>query len=128
MLQEPEKQHHVVFQGVGRTLGSSNNSASIEQTVDAFPLNAAPPSTSPVVDETLPSTSIQLRLADGSMVTHFNYQHTISDIRAFIDSSRPGGAQNYQLQLMGFPPKLLSHPTQTIEQVGLANSVVIQKF
>jgi len=30
--------------------------------------------------------------------------------------------------MMGFPPKLLSDPAQTIEQAGLANSVVIQKF
>jgi UBX domain-containing protein 1 len=62
------------------------------------------------------------------MVTHFNNHHTVNDIRSFIDASRPGAALNYQLQLMGFPPKLLTDPTQTIEQAGLANSVVIQKF
>ena len=128
-MQEPEKQRHVAFQGVGRTLGSSAPAA-IEPTVNSTPLNTAPgPSMGLVVDETLPSTSVQLRLADGTrMITHFNYHHTVNDIRAFINASRPGGAQNYHLQLMGFPPKLLSDPTQTIEQAGLANSVVIQKF
>lgn len=127
---EPEKQRHVPFQGVGRTLGSSSTPAATEPTVDSAPLNTAPtPSSGLVVDETLPSTSIQLRLADGTrMITHFNYHHTVNDIRAFINASRPGGAQNYQLQLMGFPPKVLTDPTQTIEQAGLANSVVIQKF
>ncbi|KAJ6769599.1 UBX DOMAIN CONTAINING PROTEIN [Salix purpurea] len=99
---EPEKQRHVPFQGVGRTLGSSSAALATEPTADSAPLNSAPtPFMGLVVDETLPSTSIQLR---------------------------PGGARNYQLQLMGFPPKLLADSTQTIEQAGLANSVVIQKF
>ena len=82
-----------------------------------------------ILDEALPSTSIQLRLSDGTrMIAHFNYHHTITDIRAFIEASRPGGSTNYQLQMMGFPPKQLNDPMQTIEQAGLANSVVIQKY
>ncbi|KAF5474867.1 hypothetical protein F2P56_006723 [Juglans regia] len=125
---EPERRH-VPFQGVGRTLGSSAPVAP-EPTVASIPFNSAPtPSMGLVVDETLPSTAIQLRLADGTrMIAHFNHHHTINDIRSFIDASRPGGARNYHLQMMGFPPKLLSDPAQTIEQAGLANSVVIQKF
>ncbi|KAF2304897.1 hypothetical protein GH714_000398 [Hevea brasiliensis] len=127
---EPEKQRLVPFQGVGRTLGSSSTPAATDPTVDSAPLNTVPtPSIGLVVDETLPSTSIQLRLADGTrMIAHFNYHHTVNDIRAFISASRPGSAQNYQLQLMGFPPKVLTDSTQTIEQAGLANSVIIQKF
>ncbi|KAJ6706757.1 UBX DOMAIN CONTAINING PROTEIN [Salix viminalis] len=51
-----------------------------------------------------------LRLADGTcMVAHFNNSNTVNDIRSFIDASRPGGARNYQLRLMGFPPKLLTN-------------------
>lgn len=128
-MQEPEKRR-TPFQGVGRTLGSGSAPVRDEPTVASIPLSTAPtPSAVPVVDETLPSTSIQLRLADGSrLIARLNYHHTIGDIRAFIDASRPGGPRNYQLQMMGFPPKLLSDPTQTIEQAGLANSVVIQKF
>lgn len=35
-------------------------------------------------DETLPVTSIQIRLRDGSrVVARFNYSHTIRDIRRF---------------------------------------------
>ncbi|KAG6755782.1 hypothetical protein POTOM_039187 [Populus tomentosa] len=130
LLHEPERQRHLPFQGVGRTLGSSSTAIATEPTADSAPLNSAPtPFMGLVVDETLPSTSIQLRLADGTrMVAHFNNHHTVNDIRSFIDASRPGAALNYQLQLMGFPPKLLTDPTQTIEQAGLANSVVIQKF
>ncbi|KAK0579232.1 hypothetical protein LWI29_023184 [Acer saccharum] len=125
---EPEKVH-VPFQGVGRTLGSSSTSAAPETTNDA-PLNTAPlPSEGLVVDENLPSTSIQIRLSDGTrIIAHFNLHHTINNIHGFIDASRPGDARNYQLQMMGFPPKLLTDRTQTIEQAGLANSVIIQKF
>ncbi|CAI8590602.1 unnamed protein product [Vicia faba] len=129
-VNEPERAQ-VSFQGVGRTLGSSSNSVAPEPNVaSTAPLiSAPPPSAGLVVDQSLPSTSIQLRLADGTrLISHFNNHHTIGEIRAFIDASRPGGRQGYQLQMMGFPPKVLADETQTIEQAGLANSVVIQKF
>lgn len=129
-LQEPKKRQ-VPFLGAGRTLGSTSSSpAASEPTGAASSLNTPPaPFMGLVVDDSLPSTSIQLRLADGTrMVSRFNHSHTIRDIRAFIDSSRPGGERNYQLQTMGFPPKQLNDLDQTIEQAGIANSVVIQKF
>lgn len=132
LMQEPVKSH-VAFHGVGRTLGSSTSTttpAVSEPTVSATPLNTAPlPLTGLVVDESSPSTSIQLRLADGTrMVSRFNHHHTIREIRNFIDASRPGGVTTYQLLTMGFPPKQLTDLDQTIEQAGIANSVVIQKF
>uniref|UniRef100_A0A7N1A9M4 UBX domain-containing protein n=1 Tax=Kalanchoe fedtschenkoi TaxID=63787 RepID=A0A7N1A9M4_KALFE len=127
---EPDKPKRP-FQGVGRTLGSSSSDASVSQAAaSATPLNAGPlPSAGMVIDQNAPLTSIQIRLADGTrMVSRFNYHHTVGDIRAFINASRPGISTTYQLQSMGFPPKQLSDPSQTIEQAGLANSVVIQKF
>lgn len=125
---EPEK-HTVPFQGVGRTLGGSTSSEQTAAAVSA-PFTSAPaPSAGLIVDQNQPSTPIQLRLADGTrMVAHFNYHHTINDIRAFIDASRPGGSRTYQLQAVGFPPKPLNDLSQTIEQAGLANSVVMQKL
>ncbi|KAM1015997.1 hypothetical protein TB2_045584 [Malus domestica] len=127
---EPVKRH-AVFQGVGRTLGgSSSAAASTESTAAAPPLRGAPlPLVGLVVDQSLPSTSVQLRLADGTrMVSRFNYHHTIRDIHAFIDASRPDGARSYRLQTMGFPPKQLTDLDQTIEQAGISNSVIIQKL
>lgn len=125
-----EVKRQVAFQGVGRTLGSSSAPVASEPTTSSTPLSTAPtPSLGLVVDESLPSTSVQLRLADGTrMIAQFNYHHTINDIRTFVNTSRPGSPTNYQLQMMGFPPKVLNDPTQTIEKAGLANSVVIQKF
>ncbi|KAK6932780.1 UBX domain [Dillenia turbinata] len=126
---EPERRH-VPFQGVGRTLGSSAPSAAPESSMPVTSFTTAPPpSMGLTVDETLPSTSVQLRLADGTrMIAHFNFHHTINDIRGFIDASRPGNARNYQLQTVGFPPKQLTDLSHTIEQAGLANSVIIQKY
>lgn len=125
---EPEGRH-IPFQGVGRTLGSATTIADPEQRVTNTLTAASAPFMGLMVDEALPLTSIQLRLADGTrLVSRFNYSHTINDIRAFIDASRPGDPRNYQLQTVGFPPKQLTDLTRTIEDVGLANSVVIQKF
>ncbi|OIT00130.1 PREDICTED: plant UBX domain-containing protein 4-like [Nicotiana attenuata] len=125
----PEKRR-ATFQGVGRTLGSTSNAEQVESIGAVSSFTVAPtPSVGLVVDQSQPSTSIQLRLADGTrMVSRFNFQHTIRDIRGFIDASRPGGPRSYQLQTVGFPPKQLSDLDQTIEQAGLANSVVIQKL
>ncbi|MBA0811710.1 hypothetical protein Gohar_003582 [Gossypium harknessii] len=103
-VHEPKKKHQAAFQGVGRTLGSSSTSATPEETSSTSSLNTAPN----------PSPGL--------------VHNTVGDIRSFIDASRPESATIYQLQMMGFPPKLLVDPTQTIEQAGLANSVVIQKF
>ncbi|XP_009114581.1 plant UBX domain-containing protein 4 [Brassica rapa] len=128
----PEREKpKVSFQGVGRTLGGATSSLAPDSA--AVPVQtglASPPSPTLVIDETLPTASIQIRLADGTrLVAKFNHHHTVNDVRAFIDSSRPPGAPvNYQLQTMGFPPAPLTDLTQTIEQAGLANSVVLQKF
>ncbi|KAA3458483.1 plant UBX domain-containing protein 4 [Gossypium australe] len=125
------KRRQSAFQGVGRTLGSSSPSPTpSESTAAAGNITTAPaPSMGLVVDTSLPTTSIQLRLSDDTrMISRFNHHHTIRDIRGFIDASRPGGATNYQLQTMGFPPKQLTDLDQTIEQAGIANSVVIQKY
>ncbi|KAK1389067.1 Serine/threonine protein phosphatase 2A 55 kDa regulatory subunit B prime gamma [Heracleum sosnowskyi] len=118
------------FQGQGRTLGSNNDVVPpVEPTVVSNLQSAPPPSMGLVVDQALPSTSIQLRLADGTrMVSRFNFHHTVRDIRGFIDASRPAAPRSYHLQTVGFPPKQLTNQDQTIEEAGLANSVVIQKL
>lgn len=44
-----------------------------------------PPPTVPL-DSTQPSTSVQIRLADGTrLVSKFNHTHTVNDIRQFIN-------------------------------------------
>ncbi|KAJ1696095.1 hypothetical protein LUZ63_004607 [Rhynchospora breviuscula] len=121
------------FQGVGRTLGEGSSFDIPAATEARTSSSSSGPSTGSglvglSVDDCLPSTTIQLRLADGTrMVARFNTSHTVGHIRAFIEASRPGMATSYQLHT-GFPPKVLSDSSLTIEQAGLANSVVIQKM
>ncbi|KAK1306615.1 UBA and UBX domain-containing protein [Acorus calamus] len=127
---EPERPYNP-FQGVGRTLAGESSAPSDPIATPSTPNPSAPsPSTVGLsVNELLPTTSIQLRLADGTrMVARFNYHHTVGDVRAFIDASRPRGVRTYKLQTVGFPPKVLTDAAQTIEQAGIANSVVIQKM
>ncbi|KAJ6850730.1 plant UBX domain-containing protein 4-like [Iris pallida] len=124
------------FQGVGRTLGGSgspSDSPGPEPAVAAASATIASTAGALVVDDSLPTTSIQLRLADGTRrVARFNTHHTVGDIRVFIDNHTSSGhgaaARAYTLQTVGFPPKQLTDVTQSIEQAGLANSVVIQKL
>ncbi|KAG6526472.1 plant UBX domain-containing protein 4-like [Zingiber officinale] len=116
------------FQGVGRTLGGGLCDKSATEATAAASNAVAPSLSGLSVDALSPSTSIQLRLADGTrMVASFNLRHTVGHIRAFIDASRPGSSRTYQLQTVGFPPKQLNDLDKTIDEAGLANSVIIQK-
>jgi len=95
------------------TKSTSNNNISISNLEDIK------------IDETQPTTNIQIRCADGSkLIGKFNLTHTIKDIRRFIDKSK--GISNYDI-FSSFPSKIIADESQTISTAGLANSVVIQK-
>ncbi|WWC91391.1 uncharacterized protein L201_006335 [Kwoniella dendrophila CBS 6074] len=79
------------------------------------------------VDESKPTTNIQLRLGDGTrMVAKVNLTHTIGDLRNYVSASRPD-ARNFVLQTT-FPSKELSDSSETIEAAKLQNAVVVQRF
>ncbi|EFJ44950.1 hypothetical protein VOLCADRAFT_109909 [Volvox carteri f. nagariensis] len=112
------------FTGTGRTLGGSSGAST----------SAAPPPAESIsagewkgVDESKPTTSLQLRLPDGSrMVARFNHSHTVRDIRRFIRASRPDMTTSYQLTT-AFPNKVIEGEDQTLETAGLLNAVIILK-
>ena len=89
---EPEKPKYVAFSGSGRTLGSTSNDNNDNTTNSSKNINENCGSGSNnnsgglVVDESLPTTSIQIRLSDGTrMIARFNQEiHTVGDIRNFI--------------------------------------------
>ena len=124
----PAKPKYVAFAGQGLKLSSG---ASQQQSSAAASQDDNGPATFEL-DETKPVTSIQLRLMDGTrMVARFNPGvHTIRDIRAFINMSRPGfagqGGAPYQL-VTAFPTTVLTEEGKTIEEAGLANAVILQK-
>jgi UBX domain-containing protein 1 len=68
------------FSGSGHSLGSTNNnnnnnSQTVNKTNTIFKL-----------DDNLPTTTIQIRLNDGSkIIGKFNLNHKISDIRSYIN-------------------------------------------
>ncbi|EPQ53112.1 SEP-domain-containing protein [Gloeophyllum trabeum ATCC 11539] len=81
------------------------------------------------VDQTKPTTSVLIRLADGTrLVARMNLTHTVKDIRNFINASRPeNNARPYTIGTT-FPNRVLDDDSQTLEQAGLVNSVVVQRW
>ncbi|CAE7133973.1 unnamed protein product [Rhizoctonia solani] len=81
------------------------------------------------VDNSLPTTSIQVRLADGTRLTcRMNLTHTVGDIRNFINASTPGAASRLYTIGTTFPNRTLDDPTQTVEAAGIKGSVVVQRW
>jgi len=108
------------FSGTGQMLGSGSTP------VISVPQNIVTPIINATVDTSQPTTSIQIRLADGQrLIGTFNHSHPVHEIRNFIESTKPS---NFQYDLItSFPQKVLSNESQTIKDAGLINSVVIQK-
>jgi len=104
------------FEGAGNKLGGVSSSTTSVSTEDQ-------PFT---LDQGKPVTSIQIRLSDGTrLIGKFNTDHRVHHIRTFINQSK-GGNRAYSL-LTSFPQKVISDESITIQEAGLANSVVIQK-
>ncbi|WRT68866.1 uncharacterized protein IL334_005847 [Kwoniella shivajii] len=79
------------------------------------------------VDDSKPTTNIQLRLGDGTrMVAKVNLTHTVGDLRGFVSAAR-ADSRSFVLQTT-FPNRELSDPSETIEAAKLQNAVVVQRF
>ncbi|WVQ93390.1 hypothetical protein IAU59_000459 [Kwoniella sp. CBS 9459] len=79
------------------------------------------------VDATQPTTSIQLRLGDGTrMVAKVNLTHTVGDLRNYVSAARPD-SRSFVLQTT-FPSRELSDNSETVEAAKLQNAVVVQRF
>jgi len=81
------------------------------------------------VDASQPTTSIRIRLADGTKLTgRFNLSHTVNDIRTFIKNARPQYAASEFSLLTPFPSNELTDSEQTIEEAELSNSTIMQRL
>mmetsp|Transcript_13046 Transcript_13046/g.43416 ORF Transcript_13046/g.43416 Transcript_13046/m.43416 type:complete len:232 (-) Transcript_13046:45-740(-) len=77
-----------------------------------------------VVVEDSPTTTLQVRLADGSRTTvRANKSHTLEALHAHIASLTPGVAFSLRA---GFPPKRLGELGRTLEEAGLLNEAITQ--
>ncbi|CAG8457586.1 10973_t:CDS:10 [Ambispora gerdemannii] len=123
----PPKKPAKPFSGSGHRLGSPVGYiiSSPEPSTTSASTSTPPIRTRQLeIDESLPVTSIQIRMADGTrMVARFNHTHTVRDIREFINASRVGEVnRNYVLQTT-FPTKDLTDETLTLKQASLVNSI-----
>lgn len=112
------------FTGSGNKLGSASTTPVTTTTTSST--SSSVTNADPIkVDESQPTTSIQIRCLDGSrLVGKFNHTHTVADIRKFIDGQKP--KSNYDL-FHSFPVKPIGDESQTISTAGLLNSSIIQK-
>ncbi|GLC43269.1 hypothetical protein PLESTB_001492100 [Pleodorina starrii] len=113
------------FTGTGRTLGGSSGAST--SAAPPMPAESIAAGEWKGVDESKPTTSLQLRMPDGSrMVARFNHTHTVRDIRRFVRASRPDMTTAYQL-MTAFPNKVIEGEDQTLEAASLLNAVIILK-
>jgi len=106
------------FSGSGNVLGSTSSTPVVSVKTNAG-VTIKP-------DESKPITSIQIRLLDGNkIVGKFNLDHTIRDIRDYINSMSKTSV-SYVLA-SSFPQKVLTNENETIKDAGLLNAVVIQR-
>jgi len=122
------------FGGTGNRLGApvpstSSSPANIPGSFPADSSDVGRRNTGFEVDRTLPTTRIQLRLADGtSLVCEMNHHHTVQDIRNIINAARlENSARPYTISTT-FPNRTLEDNTKTIKEADLLNSVIVQRW
>ncbi|KIO16787.1 hypothetical protein M407DRAFT_182423 [Tulasnella calospora MUT 4182] len=141
----PSPKRFNVFEGQGNRLGSAlpvgtAPTASSQQPPGAFPSRGnaseggqdrSSVTTKFEVDMSAPTTSVQIRLADGTrgfrLVARMNLTHTVGDIRGFINASSPGQSSTPYTINTTFPNRVLDDDSMTIEQAKLQNSVIVQR-
>uniref|UniRef100_A0A8B9F2U7 UBX domain-containing protein 2B n=1 Tax=Amazona collaria TaxID=241587 RepID=A0A8B9F2U7_9PSIT len=82
-----------------------------------------------LIDDSMPSTKIQIRLADGSrLIQRFNQTHRIKHIRDFIIQSRPAFAATDFVLVTTFPNKELTDESLTLQEADILNTVILQQL
>jgi UBX domain-containing protein 1 len=118
------------FSGQGNSLGSSTTltgTASSSASSGAMIEPSSLPSEPPAVDNSLPTTNIQVRLVNGQRrVITINTSSTVADLAAHVVVADNNTTQAFML-VSGFPPKPLVDLTQSMEEAGLKGAQVTQK-
>ncbi|XP_069352052.1 NSFL1 cofactor p47 isoform X3 [Eulemur rufifrons] len=117
------------FTGEGQKLGSTAPQVLSTSSPAQQAENEAKASSSILINESEPTTNIQIRLADGGrLVQKFNHSHRISDIRLFIVDARPAMAATSFVLITTFPNKELADENQTLKEANLLNAVIVQRL
>lgn len=103
------------FSGAGASLGTTGGTTG--NTVDPATL----PETPPAVDSSQPTTSIQVRTANGKRkIVKINLSSSVRDMAAHLRDVADGP---FRL-LTGFPPKPIEDLNQSVEEAGLKGASV----
>ena len=80
----------------------------------------------PALDAALPSTTLQVKLADGRREKiQMNLSNTIAQLQARVAAMGGSGGRAFVL-MAGFPPKPLDVGVATLEAAGLKNASITQ--
>lgn len=114
----PTPPKYVAYSGSGMSMGGTTGMG-LTVNKDAAGL--------PVVDDSQPKTTIQIRFHNGERASiTLNLHHLVSDIHDYVMQAAPVDGE-YQL-VFGFPPKPINDPSKTIEQAGLKNAAITQRI
>lgn len=122
------------FSGAGHRLGSPT--LAVHSQPSAAPsATAATPSASepgkPVVDESQPTLTLQIRLGDGTRLTsRFNTSHTVGDVYSFVAAATPDGRNWSWVLMTTFPNKELNDWSAVLGDLPdlKRGGVVVQKW
>uniref|UniRef100_A0A7S1YL29 UBX domain-containing protein n=1 Tax=Grammatophora oceanica TaxID=210454 RepID=A0A7S1YL29_9STRA len=117
------------FSGTGNSLGTTTATTDATSTDGILDPSSFSDTSTPVVDSTLPTTSIQVRLMNGKrQVFKINLNQTVLQLGQMIvaSTSTDGGSTPFVLT-SGFPPRPITNLSQSIEEAGLKGAQVIQK-
>jgi len=104
------------FSGEGRSMRDPSAASSSAEATEAAELT---------LDESAPTTTLQIRLSDGSRkVVKANKAHTVLQLKQHVASLTPGVAA-FSLRA-GFPPKKLEEMNKTLEEAGLLGEAITQ--
>lgn len=115
----PPKKPMEMFSGSGNSLCQTRSSA-LEVNMDS--------KAQIVVDDSKPTTNIQLRFHNGQRkVVTFNQDHTVADLHCIFMECAPVDG-DYQL-VSGFPPREIKFdPSTTLKDAGLLQETISQKL
>lgn len=112
------------FSGEGQRLGGPSSATPPQPTT--VPTSSSNRSSRAEVDLRQPTTSVQIRLHDGTrLVAKFNHFHTVGDLRAFVQAALSKKV-GFQLQTT-LPVRVLVDDSQTLEAAGLLGATVVQR-
>lgn len=121
----------VAFSGAGHKLGSITPDVVATPGRESQGKPAVPPCEPVVVelDPSLPATTVQIRLADGTKLqSKFSHSHTVRDIYNFVNRSHAKSAGANYVLLTAFPRKELTDMGQSLQDAQLLNAVITQRM